>query len=177
MAYNVVMQKQIAAYNVDSYNRSVKADVDVENGSVFKLVAKTGVEGEKVVWKAEQAAATDVGLWMAMTPEIVTVVDVMGVEYRGLNVDPRAYTNTKGRVFDAVLLQKGDLIEMTGEGIADVATKEYLVPDTASMKLKADDAAGTGFALHKVDTGILHISGAALMQSHPTTYVYEVVNN
>ena len=72
---------------------------------------------------------------------------------------------------------EGDLIEMTGEGIADVATKEYLVPDTASMKLKADDAAGTGFALHKVDTGILHIGGAALMKSHPTTYVYEVVNN
>lgn len=177
MTYNVVMQKQIAAYNVDSYNRSVKADVDVENGSVFKLVQKTGEDGEKIVWKAEQAAAADTKLWMAMTPEIVTVVDAMGVEYRGLTVDPRAYTNVAGRVFDAVLLQKGDVIEMTGEGIADVDTKDYLVVNTASMKLKADDAAGNGFALHKVDTDILHIGGAALMKSHPTTYVYEVVNN
>ena len=177
MAHNVVMQKQITAYNVDSYNRSAKADTDVENGYVFKLAKKTGVDGEKVVWSAEQAAATDTGLWMAMSPAIVTVVDDMGVEYRGLNVDPRAFTNVAGKVFDAVLLQKGDTIEMTGENIDDVATKEYLVPDAASMKLVAADAAGTGFALHKVDTGILHIGGAALMKSHPTTYVYEVVNN
>ncbi|HAU85791.1 MAG TPA: hypothetical protein DCW90_09895 [Lachnospiraceae bacterium] len=177
MAYNVVLQKQVAAYNVDSYNRSVKADEDVENGSVFKLVQKTAEAGEKVVWKAEQAAAADTGLWMAMSPEIVTVVDAMGVEYRGLNVDPRAYTNVKGKVFDAVLLQKGDIIEMTGENIADVDTKDYLVVDAASMKLKADNAAGDGFALHKVDTGILHIGSAVLAKSHPKTYVYEVVNN
>lgn len=177
MAYNVVIQKQIAAYNVDSYNRSAKADIDVENGSVFKLVQKTGVEGEKVVWKAEQAAAADTGLWMAMSPEIVTVVDAMGVEYRGLNVDPRAYTNTKGRVFDAVLLQKGDIVEMTAEGIADADTKDYLVVDPAAMKLKADDAAGNGFALHKIDTDILHIGGAGIMKAHPKTYIYEVVKN
>lgn len=177
MAYNVVNQKQIAAYNVDALNRSAKADVDVENGSVFKLVQKTGVDGEKVVWKAEQATAADTGLWMAMSPAVVTVVDAMGVEYRGLNVDPRAFTNVAGRVFDAVKLMKGDLIEMTGEGIADVATKDYLVVDPAAMKLKADDAAGNGFALKKVDTGMLHIGGAALMKSRPVTYVYEVVNN
>lgn len=175
--HNVVQMKQYAAYNVDSYNRTVVAEVDLDNGCVFKLEEYSTNVGEGTVWKAAQAAETDTGLWMAMAPEVVTTELMDGVYARNLIKDPRAFTNIKGKCFDAILLHKGDIIEMTCEGIENADTNDYLVPDTADFKLKAQGAAGTGLCLHKIGTSRLHIGNANLVKSFPVTYKYEVVNN
>lgn len=174
---NVVIKKRVAAYNVDAYNRTAVCTQDIENGCVFKLNSYSETDGEGIVWNAEQAATTDTGLWMATSPEVVIVKDAMGVEYRGLNVDPRAFVNNAGRMIDATKLVEGDIIEMTCENITGADTNEYLVPDTTGFKLKAQSSAGDGFCLHKIGTSILHIGGAMIDKSHPTTYKYEVVKN
>lgn len=174
---NVVMTTQIAAYNVDADNRTAVCAQDIDNGCVFKLKKYSETDGESAVWQCEQATANDTDLWMAISPEVVTLVDSMGVEYRGLSIDPRAFTNVAGRMIDAVHLHVGDILEMTCDGIDDAADMEYLVPAAADFKLQAAAAAGNGFALHKIKTGILHIGGAMIAKSHPTTYFYEVVKN
>ncbi len=177
MANNVVIKKRVAAYNVDAYNRTAVCDVDVENGCVFKLSAYSTNAGESKVWQAEQATETDKGLWMATSPEVVTIKDAMGVEYRGLTKDPRAFVNVAGRMIDVTKLIPGDIIEMTGANIENIESLDYLVPDASGYKLKASASEGTGMCLHKIGTSILHIGDAALVKSHPTTYKFEVVNN
>lgn len=177
--HNVVIPKQYAAYNIDSYNRTAVATVDLDNGSVMKLTKYSTNAGEGTVWQAEQAAATDVGLWMAMAPEVVSVEPVDGLVIRGITADPRAFTNVANKPFDVILLQKGDIIEMTGAGITgiDTAANTYLVPATTGFALAPATSAGTGLALHKIGTSRLHIGNGALMKTPVTTYKFEVVNN
>lgn len=179
MANNVVIKKRYAAYNVDAYNRTVVCEQDVNNGCVFKLKEYSENEGEGIVWKGEQAAETDKGLWMATSPEVVSSELMEGVVVRGIITDPRAFTNIKGSMIDAIKLMPGDIIEMTGEGITGIEqeTNTYLVPDTTGFKLKVATAAGTGLALRKIGTSRLHIGNASLVKNSVTTYKFEVEQN
>lgn len=174
---NVVIKKRCAAYNVDSYNRTAVCASDIENGCVFKLAKYSTTEGEDKVWVAEQAAASDLGLWMATSPEVVIVKDAMGVEYKGIQCDPRAFVNIAGRMIDATLLQPGDIIEMTGANIDSIDSRDYLVPSASNFKLEAASAAGDGLSLHKIGTSRLHIGSAAIAGAVVPTYKFEVVKN
>lgn len=174
MAYNVVIKRRVAGFNVDTYNRSVIcADANLENGSVFILATKNATENQ--CWTpTAPAAETDTHLWMATAPEVV-----YQNKAQGGTADPRDYINKKGIAFDATLLQYGDIIEMTGDGIENIATKDYLMIDPDSMALVAagSDDITTGLTLHKVGTGVLHIGDGGIAPAPIKTYVYEVVNN
>lgn len=170
MAHNVIIKRAVAGFNVDSYNRTVVADTDIDNGGVFAL---TRTDAQDLRWTASYAAnASATGLWMATSPEVMYVN-----KEAGLSVDPRDFTNKAGRSIDATLLVKGDVIEMTGEGIADIDTKDYLVAATDSYTLVAADAAVAGFTLKKIGTSTLKIGDGAIAPAPVATYVYEVVNN
>ena len=184
MAHNVVIKKAVAAYNVDSYNRTAVCESDIDNGCIFKLNSYSETDGEGIVWKAEQAAATDKGLWMATSPEVVIISSGEiptgnEIAFRNIVVDPRAFTNIAGKMIDATLLVPGDIIEMTGEGITGIGepTNTYLVPDTANFALKVATAAGTGLSLRKVGTSILHIGNGSLVKTPVTTYKFVVEIN
>lgn len=177
MAHNVVILKQYAAYNVDAYNRTAVCESDIDNGCVFKLVSYSETEGEGIVWKAEQAAESDKGLWMATSPEVVITKVMDGVEMRNLVTDPRAFVNVAGKMIDATKLIPGDILEMTCEGITGADTNNYLVPDASNFKLKANSSAGTGLSLRKIGTSKLHIGDASLVKRPVTTYKYEVEIN
>ena len=57
MAYHaVITQNNVAAMNVDAYNRKAKGTADIDNGNVFYLASKTGTAGEGEVWAATQPA-------------------------------------------------------------------------------------------------------------------------
>lgn len=174
---NVVIKKRYAAYNVDSFNRTAVGTADMENGCVFKLVKYSETEGEEMVWQAEQAAATDTGLWMATSPEVVVTKDG-GLEFKGIVVDPRNFTNHRGAPIDAILLQYGDIIEMTGDGISDISTADYLVPSASNFKLEKAVAAGEGLTLQKIGTGVLSIgvTGGFGAKAIPT-YKFQVIKN
>lgn len=179
MVHNVIIKGRYAGYNVDSYNRTAVCTVDVDNGCVFALKSYSENEGEGIVWKAEQAAANSKGLWMATSPEVVSTEVMDGVVIRGLVSDPRAFTNVADSMIDCIKLVPGDIIEMTGEGIADIekAATTYLVPDVANFKLKAAAAAGNGLALRKIGTSKLHIADGAIAKKAVTTYKFEVEQN
>lgn len=172
---NVVIKRRVAAHNIDALNRAVVATVDLENGSVFTLEARSNVEGEDEVWKATQPTAGAKNVWMAKSSEVTITTIGKGdyaLQMKGIVEDPRMFTNVKGLVFDAFKPQVGDIIEMT---LGD-DEKEYLVAD-ASYTLKAETAPGSGFAMHKVGTSILHIGSAKLVKTPVKTYIYEVVAN
>lgn len=113
---------------------------------------------------------------MATSPEVV-ITKVGDLEMKGIIVDPRYFENGAGRMIDATYLNVGDQIEIYSESIADIATKNYLVPATTGFALAAADAAGTGLALKKVGTNTLHIGQTSIAKTALTTYIYEVVAN
>jgi hypothetical protein len=184
-SHNVVIKKRYAAYNVDAYNRTAIFEADVDNGCVAALKSYSENEGEGIVWKAEQATATDKGLWMATSPEVVIsrVFDgdpdngVAALDYKGIVNDPRAFYNIAGYAVDMIKMVPGDVYEMTGAGIDGIADATYLVPDTADYKLKAASAAGDGCALRKIGTSYLHIGNGALVKTPVQTYKFEVEAN
>lgn len=173
---NVVIKRAVAAENIHAYNRTAVCVSDIPNGSVFKLETRSTTAGEKDVWVATQAEAGDKGLWMATSPE-VTITKVGDLEMKGIVADPRAFVNNAGRMIDATYLNVGDEIEIYSETIADIDTKDYLVPAANGFALEATDAAGVGLALKKVDTNILHIGQASIAKKVLTTYIYVVENN
>ena len=173
---NVVIKTRVAAMNVDSYNRTAVCTSDIPNGSVFKLESKSTTVGEKDVWVATQATATDKGLWMATSPE-VTITKVGDLEMKGIVVDPRYFTNNAGRMIDATYLSVGDEIEIYSETIAGIDANDYLVPAASGFALESSASAGTGLTLKKVGTNILHVGQASIVKQPLTTYRYVVEIN
>lgn len=184
---NVVQKKQVAAFNVDSYNRMAVCEETIENGCVFKLENYSDNPGEGIVWKAEApTTANDAGLWMATSPEVPIVSVSSGATgpnapedlvFAGIVKDPRFFVNNAGRMIDCIFLKEGDILEMTCDTIADVDTNEYLVPTAGQFKLTATAAAGTGLSLRKLGTSILHIGSAGMVKGFPVTYKYVVESN
>lgn len=176
---NVVIKRHVAARNVDALNRSVVAEQDLENGTVFELLTRSDVDGEDEVWKATAptTASTATGLWMAKASEVILTKVGDGdtaVELLGVVEDPRNFVNVAGRVFSAFKPQAGDIIEMT----LGHDTNKYLIPQDTKFALtpNASDNAD-GFAMHQIDTGILHIGAAGFVKTPVKTYIYEVVRN
>lgn len=176
---NVVIKRRVAAHNVDALNRTVVAEQDLENGTVFELLTRSDVDGEDEVWKATAptTASTAMGLWMAKASEVILTKVGTGdtaVELLGVVEDPRNFVNVAGRVFSAFKPQAGDIIEMT----LGHDTNKYLIPQDTQFALttSASDNAN-GFAMHQVDTGILHIGAAGFVKTPVKTYIYEVVRN
>ena len=84
------------------------------------------------------------GVWMAYSPEIVTVVSG-SLKYKGLNNDPRNFTNLSGEVFDAFKPQKGDIITITADGIGptSIGSNTYAVAKDGQYKLDWASAANS----------------------------------
>ena len=191
MSHNVVIKKRTASFNVDSLNRTAVFTADVDNGCVAVLEAYSETPGEGIVWTAKQATATDKGLWMATSPEVVITraldadeaAGMPAIDMKGVINDPRAFYNIKGYMVDMTYLNVGDIIEMTCAGIkkssggAYDGTDAYLVADTANFKLKGSATAGSGMALRKIGTSKLHIGNAALVKNGVTTYKFVVEAN
>ena len=118
--HNVVIKKRTASFNVDSLNRTAVFTADVDNGCVAVLKAYSETPGEGIVWTAEQAKASDKGLWMATSPEVVITraldadeaAGMPAIDMKGVINDPRAFYNIKGYMVDMTYLNVGDIIEM-----------------------------------------------------------------
>lgn len=140
----VVILTSVAAMNVDSYNRSFKADKDIQNGAVFKCGTLSTAEGESEVFTAEAAKSTDTGLYMAFTAED-TIVTIGGQQYKFDLIDPRLYTNVAGLVFSGFRLMPGDRITMAG-GITGTPAAYVVVNSDGELEYaSAAPTSGTYF--------------------------------
>lgn len=133
----VVILTSVAATNVDSYNRTFKADTDIQNGSVFKAGILSTVEGESEVFTAETAADTDKGLYMAFTAED-TIVEIGGNKYKYGNIDPRLFTNKAGLVFSGFYLNPTDRLTISG-GITGTPDAYVVVNASGELEYAATE--------------------------------------
>lgn len=145
MANTILVLSRVAADNVDAYNRSAIATVDVMNGEVVTL--ETGLSataGKDFVWNATPIADADAHAqyWMACAPEVNVLADGT-LLYKGINVDPRSYINKANTEFDVFAVQIGDLVQVSapffaeGQDPATIGDTAKYVEYTASTGWKA----------------------------------------
>lgn len=177
--YGVVILNDVRATNVNALNRNVKAVVDVENGSVLKLGALSGVSGEGEVFIAGTPASGNLtGLYMAYTPEIVSVVSATGKKFRGLTSDPREFYNVSGEVFNAFKPEIGDIITISTDGIGGTkSSNTFIVATDGQLKLQWASAAVSGLSLKLLATTYVTIADGSIGNNtgRTTAYQFEVV--
>lgn len=180
--YNVIIKRHVAAFNVDALNRAIKCEDDLANGAIVALAGKSTTAGESRVWVAEAPADDDAtGLWMVASPEVVTLTDALGNEYKGLTVDPRAFVNIAGKVADAFKPQKGDIIWIAPQDVSGTIsdTNKYLIPtgDGTAYTLTASSTAGDGFCLELIGESTVEIPDGNIVKNLVTGYDFECINN
>jgi hypothetical protein len=181
MPYTVVIPNKVAATNVDIYNRSVKSGSALENGTVFVLNGQSSTSGEGEVWDVTwPTTGSLVGLWMAMSPEIVTITAADGTEYKGINADPRNFSNPASKVFDAIQLQEGDILTITADGFTGAYASGSTHATAAFQEWKlqwrafgADDA----LTLKYLGTTYVSIGTGNIDNQRVTAYKMQVIKN
>ena len=133
----VLVQTHVMAMDVDALNRVGVASTDVENGTALVCNGQSSNATQKHVFSVAPATGVAKDLWMAYSPEVNSIFS-NGNEYRGLDVDPRNFTNKAGRPFDMFKPVAGvDLIQVTKDFFA-----EGYDPDTVSnakyVEIQAD---------------------------------------
>ena len=111
---NVLVQTRVMAENVDALNRvGVYASADVDNGTALVCGVQSTNAGQKHVFSVTPASSVAKDLWLAYSPEVVSTVDGTLV-FKGLDSDPRHFTNKAGKPFDMFKPVAGvDLIQVT----------------------------------------------------------------
>jgi hypothetical protein len=180
--YNVIIKRHVAAFNTDSLNRAAVCESNIPNGAVVTLTGKSENEGESRVWVAEAPASGDAaGLWMAASPEVVTLTDALGNEYKGLTADPRAFVNIAGKTMDVFKPQKSDIIWMALTDVVGTIneTNKYLVPtgDGSAFTLTASSTAGDGLCFQLIGERAIEIPNGNVVKNLVTGYEFECINN
>lgn len=137
--YGYIITKDIAAENVDAWNRSVvNATTNFDAGSALILTAPTKAEDP---WQAAAPAGTNLkDVWIAYPPSEY-LAQVNDNVYAGLSIDPRSFTNIAGRPFDAFKVMKHDIIGFTKDCF-DTTLQEN-TPTTSYFETKANQATWT----------------------------------
>jgi hypothetical protein len=176
MAKGVIVQSQVAAMNVDSYNRSATASYDVENGMVFYFNGKSATTGEAELWSAATpVTASLTNLWMAYEPEVVLTVSGTK-QFKGIDVDPQDFYVPSGTPFSAFQPKIGDLILMTDDALAGTkSSNQYVVATNGAAKLTWAASAISGLTLKLVATQYISIGFSMPASQRVTAYQFEVV--
>jgi hypothetical protein len=86
-------------------------------GTTYVSLADGSIGTQRTTAYQFEVVDNSSNIWMAYSPEIVTVVTASGKKYKGIDPDPRDFTNISGDVFDAFKPQVGDIITITSDGI------------------------------------------------------------
>ena len=113
-------------------------------GTTYISIADGSIGTQRVTAYELECVDNSTGMWMAYSPEIVTVVSGSS-KYRGLDPDPRNFTNASGEVFTAFKPQVGDIITITADGIGATAigANTYAVAKDSQYKLDWASAANS----------------------------------
>ncbi len=118
MAYSVIIPAKTMATDIASLNRSIVSGSALENGNVFRCHSISGSTGYSEVYYVAQATTGSLnGLWMAYSPEVVTVTSGTS-KFKGIDSDPRNFINAAGDVVDAFKPQPGDIILMSEDAFS-----------------------------------------------------------
>ena len=110
----ILVQTHVMAMDVDALNRvGVYNSANVDNGTALVCGTQSTNAGQKHVFSVTPASAVAKGLWLAYSPEVNTTIDGI-LQFKGLDVDPRNFTNLAGKPFDMFKPVAGvDMIQVT----------------------------------------------------------------
>lgn len=176
MSHNILIQRAVAAKNIDSFNRSaVHATVDFDNGNVLSLGAISATDGEGEVFSAAvPATATLAALWMVYTPEVV--VTISGAKkFKGIDIDPQDFYVPALSIMDVFKPQVGDILTLTADGLAGTkSTNTFVVATDASQKLTWNATAISGLSLKLLGDDYISLSTGTIGTQRVTAYKFEV---
>lgn len=105
-------------------------------GTTYVSIADGSIGTQRATAYQFEVADNTTGLYMAYSPEIVSVVTASGKVYKGIDPDPRDFTNLSGKVFDAFKPMVGDILTITADGITGtIGTNTYAVATNAQYAL------------------------------------------
>ena len=178
MTHNILIQRAVAAKNVDSLNRSaVHATEAFDNGNLVSLSGISTTEGEGEVFSAAvPATATLAALWMVYTPEVVVTVDGTK-KFKGINIDPQDFEVPALAVMDVFKPQIGDILTLTGDGLATGAGvgSAFAVAADGVKKLTWAAGAISGMTLKYLGIDYISIPTGAIAGQRTVAYKFEVV--
>lgn len=119
MAHTILIPSAVAAQKIDSYNRNIKASVDLDNGMVLALSGKSTADSEGEVWTATKADGTESVHWIHYNPEEVNITNG---KWRGVENNIKEFYVPSGKVSNAFLAQKGDIITVSADGFKGTYT-------------------------------------------------------
>jgi hypothetical protein len=176
--HNVLIQRKVAAKNIDSLNRSaVHATEAFDNGNLVSLSGISSTTGEGEVFSAAVPATATLGaLWMVYTPEVVLTASGTK-QFKGINVDPQDFEVPALAVMDVFKPQIGDIITMTGDGIATGSGvgAAYAVATDGVKKLTWASAAISGMSFKYLGIDYISLSSGAINTQRVTAYKFECV--
>lgn len=176
MAHNILIQRAVAAKNVDTLNRSaVHATEAFDNGNVLSLGGISSTDGEGEVFSASvPATATLAALWMVYTPEIVVTIDG-SKKFKGIDVDPQDFYVPALSVMDVFKPQVGDILTLTADGLAGTkGSNTFVVATDASKKLTWAASAISGLSLKLLGDDYISIGSGAINTQRVAAYKFEV---
>lgn len=182
---NVVVQDLVQALNIDALNRSFVAKTDVENGAIFACGPRSKDRDKAEVFDvAEPQAGALTGLWMAYEPEVNNTVAGENKIYRGLNPDPRDFTNVAGTVFSGFKPMPGDIITLTGgavlAGTYEAGTTNYVNATAGANTLTWGNEPTEGaFSMKLIEPAYISLTDGSVIGGigRVPAYRFEVVNN
>lgn len=177
MANAVLVQTSVQATNIDALNRNFVSVANVNNGSIFSSGAlSANVKQDNVFQTVAPAAGEGLkNLYMAYSPEVV--VSVSGnLQFKGLDSDPRNFTNLAGVPFNGFKPVVGDLIQLTADGFtANRGAENFAVATAGQNNLVWGNAAVAGLSFKLIATRPITIASASITNQNVTAYILECV--
>jgi hypothetical protein len=178
MAYAVLIPEAIAAMNIDSYVRSVidTAGSAIDNGNVFVIDTKHTTGSLTEVWEIKQpTAGSPTNAWMAYSGDEVVLT---ASKYKGLDPDPRNFTNAAGYVFSAFKPQVGDIVLLTADAFSNsfsAHTYAHAVADSFKLYWDGNDGGLSGLTFKYLATKYISLATGAINNQRVTAYELECV--
>jgi len=174
--HGILVPNQIAATNVDAWNRSAVSATAVDNGNVVILSTYGAATGNSEVWTAIAPSTSNglTGVWMVYDPELVWTSS-----YRGLDPDVRNFYVGANKVFSIFHPQIHDIITLSTNAIATgtgAASTHINCTDASGLQLEWANSIGSSvFAAKYLKTTYFSIGTGAMDTQRIVAYEFEVV--
>jgi hypothetical protein len=179
MAYHgVLIPEQIAAANIDSYNRSVwhVSASSIDNGMIFNCTTKvwTTGSGAEVFNIIVPTTGSLNRVWMAYSGDEIVVTDA---KYKGLDPNPRNFYNAAGKVFSAYKPEVGDIILLTAEAMTGTVESAFANAVNGAWQLTWAAASITiGLSYKYLQTKYISLATGGIDSQRVAAYQLECVN-
>jgi len=182
--HGVLYVKQIAATNVDAWNRTAVSGSDIDDGYVFRLDSQSGSATAlySEVWTTtvpSSNGSTLNNLWMSSSRGVNILYTANGLAYKGLEDDPRNFYVVSGSMISAFKPQVGDIVEMTTDCISGSKASNTFINSADGVYQLAWGATQTSSALSFKYLGddYLAIGNGKMTTQHVTTYKFVCLAN